>query len=131
MREANLHSCTMCRIFLVYTLVKLEIVVWHGPVIYIYRYNNIIIYITGQCHTIISNLVINAHNFVPILRCQRHCMMAALYTVCSEPTMHCIPLVFAMMLLKYKLILLPSHFNFCECTDIMLVVTKRHKQSAW
>ena len=27
----------------------------------------------------------------------------------------------------YRLILLPSHLEFRECTDIMLVATKRHK----
>ena len=42
--------------------------------------------------------------------------------------------IFPMMLsynalLYYGLILLLSHFEFRECTDIMLVATKRHKSA--
>ena len=51
----------------------------------------------------------------------------------------CNCIVFPMMLscmLHYRLTLLPSHFEFCECTDIVLVTTKRRgisqqKKSAW
>ena len=53
--------------------------------ILLYIYN---IYRGGQCHTVISNLAINAHNFVSVG-----------HTCASEPTMQCILLGISFIIL--------------------------------
>ena len=45
-----------------------------------------------QCHTVTSNLAINAHNFARTSKAQ---LFHDEYTLQSEPTMHCILLVCA------------------------------------
>ena len=65
--KASLPSHTMCMVFLY-------------------------IIFLGQCHTVTSNLAINAHNFAWTSKAQ---LFHYEYTPQSEPTMHCILLVCA------------------------------------